>query len=114
MLTTILNHEIDPITKLPTLKQMHMDYAERLPKRVVIVKIDDMAAYNSEYGEDVGNRLIQKVAKVLKNYAQEFPDYGITIYKLRSNFAITYDTEVSDEFLRMRYARLQELEFKNF
>ncbi len=114
MLTTILNHEIDPTTKLPTLKQMYMDYATRLPKRLVIVRIDDMSWYNSEYGEDVGNRLTQKVAKVPKNYAQEFPEYGITIYKLRSNFTITYDTEVSDEFLRMRYARLQELEFKSF
>lgn len=28
---------------------------------------------------------------MLKNYAQEFPEYGITIYKLRSNFAIVYD-----------------------
>ncbi|MBX9808905.1 EAL domain-containing protein [Candidatus Gracilibacteria bacterium] len=121
-LVAIQTNIVDAITNLPTKKQMYLDYAYHLPKRISVVHINDMREMNMAYGDlsmeshvDIGGLVLQKIARLLTKYATNNPDLGIRIYKLTgSDYAIAYDVNMDQEFFNIMYEKMNSLKLDNF
>jgi hypothetical protein len=50
-LVAIQTNIVDALTSLPTNKQMYLDYADVLPKRIDVIHINDLREMNMAYGD---------------------------------------------------------------
>lgn len=109
------NNRIDPFTKLPTNRQMYIDYTKKLPKMLSVVHLNDLKDINMAYWETIGSKVLQKVAILLNKYARAHPWLGIHIYKLSwPEFAITYDVHLHQDFFDGLYKKMSTVHLRNF
>ncbi len=114
-LRSLLANEIDPTTGLPTTRRMEKDYANKSPKRLTLLHINDMDGIKAKHGIAVWDKILQKIAKVLTKYAIGNPELGIGIYRWwLSDFAIVYNSNIKNEFAQEQYVKLQNITLRNF
>ena len=103
--------KIDHLTGLPNFSKCIIDYTDyREHLLFTILHIRNMSSINAAFWHKVGDEVIQKIARMLKNFSIEFGRTGIHIYKLEgTDFAIVNEWETSRVFLEEQYARVKNI-----
>lgn len=105
----------DNLTNLPNIYKLRNDLDERKKFSLVVFNIDNFHTINNFYGYMVGDFVIEKVAKYLKEHIQEH-----LLYKLSADeFALVIDEDMGfyelKEYLEVLYERIKNIvvEYQN-
>jgi len=88
----------DKLTGLSNRLKLIEDIRESIGKILFLVNIDDFTIINDFYGHDIADKVLVKLAEVLKKYAQTHKMY---VYKLPSDeFAIIVDIKHDESHIK--------------
>jgi len=96
------------LTSLPNYVKLEQDIESKEVNSLMIINIDDFRTINQFYGTKVGDKIIQLMAKILK---EKTKDIG-TLYKLHSDeFAILLNTNVDIQFCEKLIKSIRKHDF---
>ncbi len=87
--------EYEPVTHLPTGATLHRQLdgwlAKNIPTAIMYVDIDRFSSYKSAYGEEAGNRVLQKLARLI---VDALPNGDVlTAYLCEDDFMLAFSPQ---------------------
>lgn len=106
-LKEVMDTKIDALTGLPNRERCLEDFRMEKNRSVALLHINNMFDINSVFGRDIGNRIIQKVGKMLRKFSLS---NNVDVYRFEGmEFAIVFQEGMSEEYIREQYERINKI-----
>lgn len=102
---------IDPLTSLPNRTKCFEDFTDDKSRSAIIIHVNRMYDINNAYGKTAGDKIIQRIGKMLEEYSINYSDkYHVCVYKFDgTDFCLIYKNPVDESHIREQVSLIQNL-----